>query len=135
MASKTVPTIVNPLEYINSIENKIIAKDGIVILKLLSTITKQKPVMWGKIIGYGSYHYKYESGREGDIFQIGFALSKKGITLYGLQLIINNIELTNRLGNVRVGKGCIYIKRLEDIDLKVLKSIFLLKMKSIIQEH
>ncbi len=86
--------------------------------------TGQDPVLWGEsMIGFGSYHYRYESGREGDWFVVGFSPRKAALTLYGLQTAYRPEEteqLLSRLGPHKLGKGCIYLSRLDKVDRSVL---------------
>ncbi len=80
--------------------------------------------MWGPgIIGFGSYHFKYDSGREGDWFITGFAPRKKEITLYILAGFAEHDDLMQKLGKYRIGKGCLFLKRIDDIDLSVLNEL------------
>lgn len=95
------------------------------ICALMEQLSGHPPKMWGKsIIGFGSYHYKYASGREGDSLRIGFSPRKQDITLYCMSGVKNNPELLERLGKHRTGKSCLYIKRLDQIDRGVLEEIF-----------
>ena len=79
--------------------------------------------MWGTIVGFGSYHYKYESGREGDAPPAGFAARKSATTVYLLDGVAAHPDLLGRLGPHTTGVGCLYIKRLEDVDVDVLESV------------
>jgi hypothetical protein len=90
----------------------------------MKTITKSEPQMWGtSIVGFGSYHFKYKSGREGDWFITGFSPRKQSLTLYIMSGFGRYDELLNKLGKYKTGKSCLYIKRLEDVDIKVLGKI------------
>ncbi|MGH2646711.1 MAG: DUF1801 domain-containing protein, partial [Ginsengibacter sp.] len=87
-------------------------------------ISKSEPKMWGPtIVGFGQYHYKYESGHEGDMCIIGFSPRKQNITLYISGSINNHPELLEKLGKHKTGKGCLYINRLSDIDHGILKKL------------
>jgi hypothetical protein len=99
-------------------------KDCVEIVKIMKQVTKEEPKMWGPaIIGFGSYHYKYESGREGDMMQIGFSPRKQNITLYiGLGGNAEN-PLLKKLGKYTTGKGCLYIKKLANVDRTVLQEL------------
>jgi hypothetical protein len=98
--------------------------DAKALIKLMQDITGEKPKMWGpSIIGFGSYHYKYESGREGDSLLVGFSPRKPATVLYGLLGNLNTETLLARLGKHTTGKGCLYIKKLADVDLKVLATL------------
>ena len=111
-------------EFLNKVENEQKRKDSFEIVKMMQEVTKKAPKMWGPaIIGFGSYHYKYESGREGDMPIIGFSPRKQNLTLYvGLGSDSEN-PLLKKLGKYTTGKGCLYIKKLADVDRKVLKQL------------
>jgi len=103
--------------------------DSDVLLKLLADITSEQPVMWGpSIIGFGRSHYRFASAREGDTFIVGFSPRKQNLSLYvgGLD---RHAALLERLGNHSVGKGCLYIKRLSDVDLAVLRRLLEVAVK------
>jgi len=90
-------------------------------MALMQRVTGEKPVMWGdSIIGFGSYHYKYASGREGDWFLTGFAPRKQNLTLYIMSGFELYDELLGKLGKYKTGKSCLYINKLEDVDQDVL---------------
>lgn len=95
------------------------------LIKLLQGITKEEPRMWGtSMVGFGSYHYVYDSGREGDMFRIGFSPRKTNLTIYGVAKgMEEEPELAAKLGKHTRGKGCVYVKRLGDIDTAVLKKL------------
>jgi len=93
-------------------------------LPLMQSATGENPTMWGtSIIGFGSYHYKYESGREGDMPLIGFSPRKAATVLYGMTGISNSGVLLAKLGRYTTGKACLYIKTLADVDHKVLETL------------
>lgn len=120
---KTKPNKNSVSEFIHSIEDPVKKQDSKSLLKLMKEITGSKPVMWGSsIIGFGSYHYKYASGREGDWFVAGFSPRKQSLTLY-IMGGIKDPELFEKLGKHKTGKGCLYFKRLADVDEGVLKQI------------
>jgi hypothetical protein len=96
--------------------------DAKTLIKLMREATGEKPKMWGpSIIGFGAYHYKYPSGREGDSLLVGFSPRKPATVLYGLLGNADTDALLARLGKHTMGKGCLYIKKLADVDLKVLE--------------
>lgn len=99
-------------------------QDCLRLLELMESATGQKPAVWSSgVIGFGTYHYKSPSGQEGDWFPVGFASRKAAITVY-LGLELSELEgLLDRLGKYTTGKGCIYIKRLSDVDVGVLASL------------
>jgi hypothetical protein len=110
--------------FLNKVEDEQKRNDCFEIVKIMKQVTKEEPKMWGSaIIGFGLYHYKYESGREGDMMQIGFSPRKQNITLYiGLGDNLEN-PLLKKLGKYTTGKGCLYIKKLADVDRKVLQEL------------
>ncbi len=118
---KTKQTEASVEDFLNLIENDQKREDCFEIVKMMKQVTKKEPKMWGpSIIGFGSYHYKYESGREGDSLQIGFSPRKQNITLYVLSGSDHENLLLQKLGKHSTSKVCLYIKRLADVDKKVL---------------
>lgn len=98
--------------------------DAKALIKLLSHVSGEKPKMWGpSIIGFGTRHYRYESGREGDICELGFAPRKGQTVLYLSCDLSRHAEILARFGTHKTGKGCLYIKRLCDIDTLVLEEL------------
>jgi hypothetical protein len=99
-------------------------KDALVILELMKKVTKEEPRMWGtSIIGFGSYHYKYASGHEGDSFLTGFSPRKQNLTLYIMPGFDAYDDLLSKLGKHKTGKSCLYLNSLEDIDLPTLQKL------------
>jgi Domain of unknown function (DU1801) len=99
-------------------------EDTEALLGMMERVTGEKPHMWGpSIIGFGDQHYKYESGREGDWFKIGFSPRKQNLTLYVSDYIPADDPLFAKLGKFTTGRACIYIKRLEDVDTGVLEKL------------
>jgi hypothetical protein len=122
--SKTIPLQASVETYLSQIEDDQKQADCGELIRHMQSITHEEPVMWGSsIIGFGSRHYTYETGREGDTMVIGLSARKQAITLYGLVYYDKNSEFIPRLGKCKVGKGCLYIKRLSDIDTKVLQQM------------
>lgn len=125
MANKTVPTDADVQAFIAT-QPEARAADCQALVALMQRISGHAPRMWGRMVGFGDHHYKYDSGREGDIFQIGFASGAGGkgdISLYITCDAGQYAETLSRLGKHRVGKGCIYIKRLSDVDTGVLAEL------------
>lgn len=110
-------------EYLNNYENQKVIPDCFELITIMSEIMDCEAVLWGKMIGFGKYHYKYESGREGDGFIFGFAPSKVGITIYTNCYLEPETDLISKLGKHKASKACIYIKKLEDIDLGILEQL------------
>ena len=129
--AKTKPTKLSVAKFIKSQPDEQVRKDCAVISKLMSEATGEKPKMWGpSIIGFGSYHYKYATGREGDMPIIGFSPRKRNLTLYVLWYgFEEHAELFKKLGKHTTSKSCLYIKRLSDIDLPTLKKIIKVSVK------
>ena len=121
---KTKPNNQSVETYLNNIELQQRQNDCLAILKLMQEVTGETPQMWGSsIVGFGSYHYKYASGREGDWFVTGFASRKKSITLYIMAGFDDYDVLMSKLGKHTTGKSCLYIKKLEDVDQNVLREL------------
>lgn len=120
--NKTKPEKTSVLDFINSVEDEQKRKDSFVLLELLKSITKEEPVMWGpSIIGFGEYHYKYASGRECDFLITGFSPRKAALTFYLMGCMEDEFtHLMEKLGKYKTGAGCLYIKKLADINLEIL---------------
>ena len=111
-------------EFINSIESEQKRNDSFKIIEMMKKITKSEPKMWGdSIIGFGNYHYKYASGREGDWFLCGFSPRKQNLSIYIMSGFNKYENILSKLGKHKTGKGCLYVKNLEEIDLKVLENL------------
>jgi hypothetical protein len=111
-------------EFLDSIDDETKRKDTNTILEMMQKASKSEPKMWGSsIIGFGFYHYVYASGREGDWFLIGLSPRKQNITLYVLGGWEYNAPLLAKLGKHSMAKGCMYIKRLSDVNLTVLEQL------------
>jgi Domain of unknown function (DU1801) len=118
---KTKKTEASVEEFLNSITDEQRREDCFAIVEMMKKATKAEPKMWGTaIVGFGHYHYKYATGRESDWFQIGFSPRKQDLTLYFCDGVERQPELLSQLGKHKIGKSCLYIKRLADLDLKVL---------------
>jgi hypothetical protein len=121
---KTKPTTQSVEIFLDNVADAKIREDCIALVKLMKKITGSQPKMWGSaIIGFGQYHYKYESGHEGDSCLTGFSPRKQNITLYVMPGFTEHPELLEKLGKYKAGKGCLYIKRLVDIEVSVLEKL------------
>jgi hypothetical protein len=121
---KTKENAASVSAFLDKIDNEQKREDSYEIMKLMEEVTKQKAKMWGSaIIGFGSYHYKYESGREGDMCKIGFSPRKANISLYLMLGMGVADDHLGKLGKYKVSKGCLYINKLSDVDKAVLKKI------------
>lgn len=122
--NKTKPTDGNVAAFVDAIADPVKRADTQALVTLMQRATGRKPQLWGpSIVGFGSYHYVYESGREGDMPIIGFSPRKAALVLYGLVGTGGNESLLARLGKHETGKGCLYIKRLADVDAAVLEKL------------
>ncbi len=122
--NKTKPTEVSVEDFVNSVENEQKRKDSFVLIERMKKITGKEPKMWGpSIIGFGKYHYKYKSGHQGDAPLCGFSPRKSAISLYVFTGLERHEYLLEVLGKFTMGKACIYVKKLSDIDLDVMGKI------------
>lgn len=122
--NKTRSTDASVEEFLDGVENPVRHRDGLRLLALMKDNTGEKPVMWGpSIVGFGSYHYRYETGREGDTVAVGFSPRKGSLSLYGLTYAPEAAELLPRLGKHKIGAACLYINKLEDVDEAVLAEL------------
>lgn len=120
----------NVLEFLHSVENEKRREDSLKILDLMTELTTEMPKMWGdSIIGFGAYHYKYKSGQEGDWMKIGFSPRKQNLTLYIMNGYDRYEDLLSKLGKHKLGKSCLYINKLDDINIEVLKTLILDSME------
>ena len=122
--NKTRATIASVTEFINSIEDRQKRADARKVAAIMRRVTGKRAKMWGSsIVGYGTYHYKYESGREGDFMITGFSPRKQALTVYIVAGFRRFDTLMGKLGKYKTGKSCLYIKRLSDVDEKVLEQL------------
>src|SRR2546428_10204291 len=122
--NKTKATEASVESYFSAIEDEARRKDCQALAKLMTTATKEQPKMWGtSIVGFGSYHYKYESGREGESCLTGFSSRKGDISIYLVASFPGQEALLAKLGKHKRGKGCLYLRRLSDVDRKVLEQL------------
>jgi hypothetical protein len=130
--NKTKPTKTSVRAFISRIEDEQMQKDCKTLAKFMEQLTGQKPVLWGEsIVGFGSYHYRYATGREGDSCLTGFSPRKQALSIYTNCYLEDNDLLTKSLGKFKNGKSCIYVKKLDDIDLAVLEKILRSSMKQL----
>lgn len=123
-ANKTKPTEASVESYLSAIEDEGRRKDCEALARLMTRATKEKPKMWGSsIVGFGSYHYKYESGREGDSCLTGFSSRAGDISIYLVASFPGREKLLAKLGKHKMGKGCLYVRKLSDVDSKVLEQL------------
>jgi hypothetical protein len=121
---KTKPTDEDVISFLNTVENPKRKSDGLELLEIMKELTDEKPTMWGtSIIGFGTIHYKYKTGREIDWFKTGFSPRKRNLTVYLGVSLDEYSDLLERLGKHKTGKGCVYINKLSDVNIDVLKEI------------
>jgi len=122
--NKTTETIKNVIDYINAVEDEKQRNDSFQLVELMQNLSGHGPKMWGtSIIGFGSYHYKYNSGHEGDAPLIGFSPRKAATSLYVFTGLEQHKHLLDDLGKYKMGKACIYIKKLSDINEQRLRTV------------
>ncbi len=123
-ANKTKPTEMSVAAFVDALTNQARRTDAKALIKLMAKATGERAKMWGpSIIGFGTYHYKYESGREGDTVLVGFSPRKAALVLYGVTGSENAESLLSKLGPHTTGKGCLYIKNFSDIDQNILEQL------------
>lgn len=122
--NKTQATGASVEEFLAAVEHPVRRGDGLRLLTLMSGITGEAAEMWGPtIVGFGRYHYKYASGREGDAPAVGFSPRKSSLSLYGLTDGPEAVDLLGRLGKHKLGAGCLYVNKLDDVDEAVLAEL------------
>ena len=122
--NKTQPTKASVTAFINAIEDPQRRADVRQVAAMMRKATGKRARMWGSgIVGYGTYHYKYESGREGDFMVTGFASRKQALTVYIMPGFEKFDALMGKLGKYKTGRSCLYIRRLSDVDEKVLERL------------
>jgi len=134
--NKTKPNKASVAAFINSIEDKQKRSDVRKVAKMMREATGSRARMWGtNIVGYGTYHYKYESGREGEFMITGFAPRNQALTLYIIPGFRHFESLMSKLGKYKTGKSCLYITRLSDVDEKVLMQLIVDSVKYMRKNH
>ena len=134
--NKTKQTDQSPEDFINSIENETRRADGLTLLSLMRKITGEPAVMWGpSIIGFGTYHYRYDSGQEGTWMLTGFSPRKANLVLYIMPGFSDYERILVCLGKYKTGKSCLYINRLSDIDMTVLEELVALSFSHMRQKY
>lgn len=124
MANKTQPTMNSIAEFLSLIEDEHRRNECQQLIDLMRQESGEEPVLWGSaIIGFGQYHYRYESGREGDFMRVGFSPRKRNLSIYIIPGFDPYQDLLQRLGKHKLGKGCLYIKRLDDVNVSVLAEL------------
>ena len=133
---KTKENDASVTEFLDAVPDERKRADAYQVLELMRKVTGHEPKMWGgSIVGFGSYHYKYDSGREGDWPISGFSPRKTALTLYIMAGFEEYDDLLAKLGKYKTGKSCLYVKRLEDVDLKVLERLIRASVKAIAKKY
>lgn len=133
---KTKPTEQSIESFLDNVADEQVRDDCYALIKLMKKVTGSAPKMWGPgIIGFGRYHYKYESGHEGDSCLTGFSPRKQNISLYVMPGASEHTDLLKKLGKHKAGKGCLYIKKVEDIDLGILEKLVSGSVKSLQKKY
>ena len=125
-AQKTMPNTGDVGEFLDRLEDPGKRADSRALIELMQHVSGEPPVLWGSMVGFGQYHYKYASGHEGDAFLVGFAPRKAEFSIYLMGTPEGSTDreaLLAKLGKHRMGKGCLYVKRLSDIDMDVLREL------------
>lgn len=127
---KTKKTQASVRAFLDGIEDERKRRDSKKVAKMMKEITGEPPRMWGEsIVGYGSYHYRYASGREGDWFLAGFSPRKQNLTLYVMSGFTGEEKILGKLGKFKTGKACLYVKTLDDVDETVLRELIARSVK------
>ena len=127
--NKTTETNRSVSEFVNKVENEMKRHDSFKLIEIFKSITGFEPKMWGPtIIGFGNYHYKYDSGHEGDAPLAGFSPRKDSLVVYIATEFENRELLLSQLGKHKNSKSCVYVKKLSDIDLKILETMIVNSM-------
>lgn len=122
--NKTQPTDRNVEEFLAQVPHPVRRSDAFVLLEMMARLTGEEPVLWGPtMVGFGRYHYKYASGREGDALAVGFSPRSANLAIYGLTIAPQALQLLPQLGKHRTGAACLYINKLADVDTEVLERL------------
>lgn len=122
--NKTQPTNQDVLSFLAAVPDEVKRQDGEELIRIMTEISGEQPRMWGPtIIGFGQYHYKYPSGREGDAPLMAFSPRKSSLVIYLVEDFSNDRSLLDKLGPHQTSKSCLYIKRLSDIDINILQQL------------
>jgi len=134
--NKTQKTAQSPEVFLAGVSPEQKQADCFTLLSMMKDITGIEPKMWGpSMIGFGDYHYKYDSGREGDMFRIGFSPRAQNLTIYIMPGYQDFSDETPRLGKHKLGKSCLYIKRLSDVDETVLREMLVKGLRLIEEKY
>ncbi|WP_106527098.1 DUF1801 domain-containing protein [Chitinophaga niastensis] len=133
---KTKPTEQSVESFLKNVTDEKVREDCFALIGLMQKVTGATPKMWGSgIIAFGKYHYKYDSGHEGDTCLTGFSPRKQHIVLYIMSDLSSYTALLEKLGKYKAGKGCLYIKKLADVDRNVLESLITQSVDSLKKKY
>lgn len=121
--NKTRPTDDSVTDFLSNVDHETRREDSFKLLEMMAEITGEEAVLWGNIVGFGSYHYKYESGREGDMPLVAFSPRKQSMTVYIMPGFDKYDEMLSQLGKHKIGKACLYINKLADVNEAVLRDL------------
>lgn len=134
--AKTLPTKVSVETFVNGLDDERRRREATVLIAMMKKVTGENPVMWGpSIIGFGRYHYKYASGREGDAPRAGFSPRSAALTVYCMPGFAAQRDLLDRLGPHTTSVSCLYIRRLDDVDADVLRTIVERSFEAVNQQY
>lgn len=134
--NKTQPTTVSAKDFLSKLKNEQQRKDSETLIRLMRKISGKAPVMWGpSIVGFDKVHYKYESGREGDMSALGFSPRSTALTVYLIDGTSKYKELLSKLGSHKTSTVCVYIKRLSDINIAILEKILTLSYQYAMSQY
>ena len=134
--NKTKPTSKSVAKFLDNVSDDKKRKDSKTVLKLMRKLTKKTPRMWGEsLVGFGTHHYKYASGHEGDYFLTGFSPRAQNLTVYIMPGFNRFPTLMRKLGKYKTGKSCLYIKTLEDIDISVLEELITKSVTHMVKQY
>ena len=135
-ANKTQANSQSVKTFLDKIDDPVRREECFKVLRMMQKATGHKAVMWGtSIVGFGSYHYKYESGREGDFMLVGYSPRKSALTIYIISGFSRYESLMEKLGKFKTGKSCLYLKTLEDVDFEVLTELVTLSSERIAAKY
>ena len=135
-ANKTQASSQSVKAFLNALDNPVRCEECLKVLRMMQKATGHKAVMWGtSIVGFGSYHYKYDSGREGDFMLVGFSPRKSNLTVYIITGFSRYASLMKKLGRFKTGKSCLYLKTLEDVDFEVLTELVTLSSEHVVAKY
>ena len=122
--------------FVGAVDHQRRREDAQTVKAMMERVTAWEPRMWGaSIVGFGEYHYKYESGREGDFLITGFSPRKKALTIYIMPGFTRYDTLMGKLGKFKTGKSCLYINKLDDVDLSVLEELIRLSVEYMVEKY